>query len=324
LRLWKYIIRRVLYLIPLFIGISIIVFILTRLSGDPVNLMTALNPKISLETKNLLREYFGLSGNLLDQYIRWMSNFLRGDFGYSYSNRVSVNQILGWYTLNTLELQILALLLSIAIAIPIGVMSARKQYTKTDMTVTTASLLGISIPVFFMGVVYIIIFGYFLQWFPYGGLVSSPVHGYIYGSYFIDHLWHLVMPLAVLTFADMATIVLLVRGSMLEVLRQDYILAATASGLSERAVIYKHALRNTLIPVVTYIGLYLGGMLAGAPITETVFNWPGLGALYVSATNALDFPVIQAITILVTLMTLFANLATDIIYAYIDPRIRLD
>jgi peptide/nickel transport system permease protein len=322
--LYKYVIRRLLYLIPLFVGISIIVFILTRLSGDPVDLMTALNPHINEATRNLLREYFGLSGNLLDQYIRWMSNFLQGNFGYSYWYRVSVNTMIGWYAFNTLELQILALLLSMAIAVPIGVMSARKQYSKTDMTVTTASLLGISIPVFFLGIVYIIVFGYFLQWFPYGGLESSPVHGFLFGSQFIDRMWHLVLPLVVLTFADMATIVLLVRGSMLEVLRQDYILAATASGLSERSVIYKHALRNTMIPVITYIGLYLGGMLAGAPITETVFNWPGLGALYVTATNQLDFPIIQAITILVTLMTLFANLVTDIVYAYIDPRIRLE
>jgi len=137
-------------------------------------------------------------------------------------------------------------------------------------------------------------------------------------------LWHMVLPTAVLTFACIAPVVLLVRSSMLEVLRQDYILAARASGLSERSVIYKHALRNAIIPVVTYVGLYFGAMLAGAPITEKVFNWPGVGRLFVEATTKLDFPVIMGITVLITIMTLVANLVTDLTYGYIDPRIRLE
>jgi peptide/nickel transport system permease protein len=134
----------------------------------------------------------------------------------------------------------------------------------------------------------------------------------------------MALPTAILTFALLAPVVLLVRSSMLEVLRQDYILAARASGLSERTIVYKHALRNALIPVVTYVGLYFGGMLAGAPITETVFNWPGVGRLFVEATNKLDFPVVMGITVIITIMTLIANLITDITYAYIDPRIRLE
>jgi peptide/nickel transport system permease protein len=134
----------------------------------------------------------------------------------------------------------------------------------------------------------------------------------------------MALPTAILTFATLAPIVLLVRSSMLEILRQDYILAARASGLSERSVVYKHALRNTLIPVVTYVGLYFGGMLAGAPVTETVFNWPGVGRLFVEAVARLDFPVIMGITVFITIMTLVANLITDITYGYIDPRIRLE
>jgi peptide/nickel transport system permease protein len=323
-RLWKYIVRRVIYLIPLFIGISIVVFVLTRLAGDPVDIMTALNPRITTAQRDLLRQYFGLAGNPIDQYWHWLVNFLQLNFGYSIYNRVSVNTIIGWYAWNTLELQILALLLSLAISIPIGIMSARRQYSKMDMTVTTGALVGVSIPVFFMGIVGILVFGYFLQWLPWGGYVSPEQGGYLLGSYFIDHLWHLILPLAILTIADLATIVLLVRSSMLEILRQDYILAARASGLGERTVVYKHALRNAMIPVVTYIGLYLGGMLAGAPVTETVFNWPGIGRLYVQSVILLDYPIIQAVTMLITLMVLIANLLTDIVYAYIDPRIRLD
>lgn len=324
MRLWKYVVRRLIYLVPLFIGISIIVFVLTRLAGDPVDLMTALNPRISEAQKQMLREFFGLSGNPVDQYVRWLSNFLQLDFGYSIYRSVSVNQIIGWYAWNTLELQILALLISLVIAIPVGIMSARKQYSKMDMSVTTISLMGISFPVFFLGILGILFFSYYLGWLPFGGYVSDVTHGYIFGNYLLDHLVHLIMPLAILSSAGVATVVLLVRSSMLEVLRQDYILAAMASGLSERTVVYKHALRNVMIPVVTYIGLYLGGVLAGAPITETVFNWPGLGRLYVDAVNRLDFPIIQAVTMLVALMTLAANLVTDIAYAYIDPRVRLD
>src|SRR3989441_9601315 len=172
--------------------------------------------------------------------------------------------------------------------------------------------------------VFILGFGYYLGWFPSGGAQSTIPSQYFLGDQTLDQLWHLTLPAAVYTFALLAPIVLLVRSSMLEVLRQDYILAARASGLSERTVIYKHGLRNALIPIVTYVGLYFGGLLAGAPVTETVFNWPGVGAQFVISTTQLDFPVIQAIVVLITLMTLVANLATDVTYAYIDPRIRLE
>ncbi|WXG44524.1 MAG: ABC transporter permease [Promethearchaeati archaeon SRVP18_Atabeyarchaeia-1] len=324
MRLWQYIVRRILYLIPLFIGISIVVFILTRLAGDPVQLMTLGNPRMTEEQRQIMRAYFGLLGNPLDQYIHWFVNFVQLNFGYSFWNHVSVNTIIGWYSWNTIELQLIALLFSMMIAIPIGIMSARKQYSKTDQAVTTTALLGVSVPVFVLGLAGIMLFALTLRWLPWGGAFTAAPNSPLFGNIAIDHLIHLVMPALILTMADLATIVLLVRSSMLEVLRQDYIVAAQASGLSDRTVIYKHALRNVMIPVVTYTGLYLGGMLAGAPVTETVFNWPGLGRLYVTAVQNLDFPIIQAVTMIITLMVLFANLATDILYAYIDPRIRLD
>lgn len=324
MRLWQYIVRRILYLIPLFIGISIIVFIMTRLAGDPVVLMTLGNPRMTDSQRDIMRAYFGLLGNPVDQYVRWLVHFLQLDFGVSIVNMVPVNSIIGWYAWNTIELQLIALMFSLMIAIPIGILSARRQYSKTDHLVTTTALLGVSIPVFVLGFIGIIVFALILQWLPWGGAFSGENVPLILGNAALDHLAHLIMPVMILTFADLATVVLLVRSSMLEVLRQDYVLAARASGLSERTVIYKHALRNTMIPVITYTGLYLGGMLAGAPITETVFNWPGLGRLYVNAVVQVNFPVIQAVTMLITLMVLFANLCTDIIYAYIDPRIRLD
>jgi ABC-type dipeptide/oligopeptide/nickel transport system permease component len=322
----RYVVRRILYLIPLFFGVLIIVFVASRIAGDPVRLMTVQNPRITPEARQNLTAYYGLDKPLYYQFFIFLAQLFQGNLGNSYAIRggTAVTTLIGDYAWLTFELQLAALFLSLLIAIPIGVISARKQYSKLDVSVTTTSLLGTCIPIFYMGIIVIIIFSYFLGWFPYGGAHSILPESYPFGSYELDGLWHMVLPTAVLTFAGLAPVVLLVRSSMLEVLRQDYILAARASGLSEWSVIYKHALRNTLIPVVTYVGLYFGAMLAGAPITETVFNWPGVGRLFVQAVSKLDFPVIMGITIFITIMTLVANLITDITYGYIDPRIRLE
>lgn len=322
----RYIIRRLIYLIPLFFGILVIVFVASRIAGDPVQLMTTQNPRITAESKQLLREYYGLDKPLYYQFFMFIGQLFQGNLGNSYAIRggIPVVTLIGDYALLTFQLQLVALVLSLLIAIPVGIISAKKQYSKLDVSVTTTSLLGTCIPVFYMGIIAIIIFSYYLGLFPPGGAYSILAERYPFGSPLIDNLWHMVLPTAVLTFAIIAPVVLLVRSSMLEVLRQDYILAARASGLSERSVIYRHALRNALIPVVTYVGLFFGTMLAGAPITETVFNWPGVGRLFVDATIKLDFPVIMGITVFITIMTLFANLITDLTYVYIDPRIRLE
>ncbi len=324
--LTRYIIRRLLYLIPLFFGILILVFVASRLAGDPVRLMTGLNPNIRPEAVQRLREYYGLDKPIYYQFFLYVWDLLRGDLGNSYVIRggTAVSTLVGNYAWETFKLQLAALFLSLAIAIPVGVLSARRQYSKLDVAVTTTSLVGTCIPVFYMAIVAILIFSYYLGWFPSFAAHSLLPDRYPFGSYTLDELWHMALPTAVLTFATLAPVVLLVRSSMLEILRQDYILAARAGGLSDRTVIYKHALRNALIPVVTYVGLYFGGMLAGAPITETVFNWPGVGRLYVEATSRLDFPVLMGVTVFITIMVLIANLITDITYAYIDPRIRLE
>jgi len=322
----RYIIRRVLYLIPLFFGILILVFVASRLAGDPVKLMTAFNPRITQAAVQNLREYYGLDKPLYYQFFLYVWNLLQGNLGNSYQIRggTAVSTLIGDYAWETFKLQLAALFFSLLVAIPVGVTSARKQYSKLDVSVTSTSLIGTCIPVFYMGIVAILIFSYYLGWFPPFGAHTLLAERYPFGSYIVDTLWHMVLPTAVLTFAEIAPIVLLIRSSMLEILRQDYILAARAGGLSERTVVYKHALRNALIPVVTYVGLYFGIMLAGAPITETVFNWPGVGRLFVEAITKLDFPVIMGITVLITLMTLVANLITDITYGYIDPRIRFE
>jgi ABC-type dipeptide/oligopeptide/nickel transport system permease component len=324
--LLKYVLRRSLYLIPVFFGITLLVFSVERLAGDPVQLLTGLNPRITEVEKQRLRQYFGLDKPIYVQYLYWLSELFAFNLGNAYAigGGAPVSTLIAERTWATLEIQLLGLVLSLAIAIPIGVLSARKRYSALDVTVSTSALVGTSIPIFFLGIVFILTFGYYLHLFPSGGAQSTIPSQYFLGDEHLDQLWHLTLPTAVYTFALLAPVVLLVRSSMLEVLRQDFILAARASGLDENTVIYKHALKNALIPIVTYVGLYFGGLLAGAPVTETVFNWPGVGALFVAATTVLDFPVVQGIVVLITLMTLMANLFTDIAYAYIDPRIRLD
>jgi len=324
--LTRYIIRRLLYLIPTFFGILVLVFVASRLAGDPVRLMTGLNPRITDAARQALTEYYGLDQPVYIQFFKYVWELFQGDFGNSYALRggTAVTTLIGDFAWETFKLQLISLFFSLLIAIPVGILSARKQYSKLDVSVTTVSLIGTCIPVFYMGIVGILVFSYFLGWFPPFGAHTLLAERYFLGNYTLDELWHLALPGAILTFVSLAPIVLLVRSSMLEILRQDYILAARAGGLSERTVVYKHALRNALIPVVTYVGLYFGGMLAGAPITETVFNWPGVGRLYVDAVGKLDFPLIMGITVFITLMTLIANLVTDITYAYIDPRIRYE
>jgi peptide/nickel transport system permease protein len=312
-----------LYLVPVFFGITLLVFTIERLAGDPVQLYTALNPRITEQQRELLRKSLHLDQPIQVQYLSWLSDLFHFNLGNSFSGG-SVATLIAQKIWATLELQLLGITLSLIIAIPIGITSARKRYSALDVTITSTSLIGTSIPIFFLGVAAILIFGYNLHWFPSGGFQSTLPSQYPYGSLLLDQLWHLFLPTTIYTFAILAPVVLLVRSSMLEVLRQDYILAARASGLRDRTVIYKHGLRNALIPIVTYVGLYFGGLLAGAPVTETVFNWPGVGRMFVDYTTQLDFPVIQAIVVIITLMTLIANLITDVTYAYIDPRIRLE
>ena len=325
--LTKYLIRRALYLIPVFFGITFLVFSIERLAGDPVKLLTAGQTRVTEQQRQLLRQYFGLDKPLYDQYFLWLSELSTGNLGFAYTTGggAPVSTLIGQRAVATLELQLLGLAFSLLIAIPIGVMSAKKRYSKLDIAVTNTALVGTSIPIFFLGIVVILVLSAKTGGlFPYGGLQSISSTQYPYGSAILDQLWHLILPTAVYTFAILAPVVLLVRSSMLEVLRQDYILAAKASGLSERTVTYKHGLRNALLPVTTYIGLYFGGLITGAPITETVFNWPGVGRLFVDALNNLDFPVIQGVVFIITLMTLVANVITDVSYAYIDPRIRIE
>jgi ABC-type dipeptide/oligopeptide/nickel transport system permease component len=221
-----------------------------------------------------------------------------------------------------MELQILAIVLAIVIGIPVGVYSSKHQYSKADYAITTTAIFGYSMPTFWLGIMLIIIFSLDLGWLPGSG--AGSVSSYWWGNPFLDWFAHLILPTLVLTYVDLATIVRLIRANMLEVMRQDYILAARASGLSERTVTYRYALRNAISPVVTIIGLGFGAALGGAPALETTFSWPGLGYAFTEAALALDIPLVQGITIVITLMVLVANLITDLAYAFLDPRVTID
>lgn len=321
----NYIIRRVIYIIPLFVGISILNFAMMHMAGDPVRLMTLGNPSLNIDlVRDQLRAYYGLDQPIYVQYGVWLWRFLHLDLGTSFYSGLSVNTIIGLYAWETIKLQLVALILALVIGVPIGIYSATKQYSKFDITVTSSAILGISIPIFYMGIIFILIFSFYLGWFPSFGAHSLQEIRYPFGSYFLDELWHLVLPSIAIAWVSMALYTRIVRSSMLEVLRQDYVLAARASGLNERTIVFKHALRNAAIPLVTYIGIYIGLLLAGAPMTETVFTWPGLGYLYVTAVTKLDFPVIMGVNMLITLIILAVNLITDLIYGVIDPRIRYE
>jgi peptide/nickel transport system permease protein len=319
--MFRYIVRRLLYMIPVALGISIISFMTMYAAGDPMNIIRLGKGTFTQETLNALRAYYGLDKPIPVQYLNWLSNLLQFNLGRSLRGGQPVNLIVGNWFWETAKLQLVSIIIAFAISIPIGIHSARKQYSKQDIVVTSVSLFGVSMPTFWLGLILIIIFSFQLGWLP-----SEGAYGVTFpwgGNAFFDQIAHLIMPVAVLVYVSLAQNIRLIRANMLEVLRSDYILAARASGLSERKIIYKYALRNAISPVITFLGISFGTIIAGAPMTEYVFNWPGLGRKFVEATTNLDFPVVMAITMIITVMALIANLIVDIIYVYVDPRIRL-
>ena len=317
----RYVIRRLLFMIPVFLGVAILTFMIGNAAGNPINLI-----RLGLRNPNpavldALRHYYHLDVPVYERFVFWLWDLLHGNLGVSISGRPVGSQIWSW-AWTTMELQITSLILAIAIGIPIGVYSAKHQYSKADYVITSTAIFGFSMPTFWLGIILIIIFSYDLGWLPSSG--ASGISFAWWGNPFLDQIAHLILPVAVLTYVGLATIVRLVRANMLDVLRQDYILAARASGLSDRAVTYRYALRNAISPIITIIGLGFGASLAGAPATETTFSWPGLGYAFTQAASNLDIPLVQGITIVITIMVLVANLMTDIVYASLDPRVRID
>lgn len=317
----RYVARRLIFSLALILGVSVLLFALISAIGNPVQILMAETPGIDPDAVAALSHYYGLDGGLVHRYFTWLFALLRGDFGTSIIYNQPVGGMLWSWGLETLKIQVPAILLALLFAVAAAVVAATRQHSRTDFAVVGGAMLGHSLPGFFVGILLILVFSYWLGVLPSYGAYST--RNPLWGSMPADALWHMVLPVAMLAFFNTATLTLLTRASLVDVLRQDFITAARASGLPERRVVLGHALRNAFIPVLTYLGVLFGLMLGTAPVTETVFTWPGLGALYILAIQQLDYPIIMGATMVITVMLVAATLLTDIAYVLIDPRIRL-
>jgi peptide/nickel transport system permease protein len=303
-----YLLRRILIALPTLLGVVVLVFLMVRLApGDPAVLLAG--EFATPETLEAIRARYGLDRSLPEQFLIYLEALLRGDLGESARSRRPVLEELKTYFPNTLELASAAILVAVLTGIPLGVLAALRPGSGLDLSVMVLALLGVSMPVFWFGLLAILIFSVGLGWFPVAGKGT---------------LAHLVLPAITLGINATALLARMTRGALLEVLSQDYIRTARAKGLAERVVIFKHALRNALIPVVTVVGLEFGTLLSGAVITETIFAWPGLGQLLVGSILARDYPVVQGAVLLVAISFVLINLLVDLLYAAIDPRVRYD
>ncbi|MGM0901706.1 MAG: ABC transporter permease [Bacillota bacterium] len=311
-----YIVRRLLIAIPVLFGVTIVNFLIINMApGNPVEMY--IDPNTTPEQIELRKEQLGLNDPVYVQYFRWLGNMLQGNLGYSFSTYEPVTQIISERIGPTFQLMGISLLVGLAIAIPIGIISAVRQYSKLDYFVTGASFFGISIPHFFLGLGVIYLFAVEWKILPAGGMSTLGSEGD-----FMDRLKHLILPVFVLAVGIAGKKVRYVRASLLEVLGQDYLRTARAKGLREFVVTNKHALRNALIPIITIIGLEIPVLLAGAVITEQVFQWPGMGQLTIQSIMSRDYPTLMALNLLTACIVLAANLVTDIFYSFADPRIK--
>jgi peptide/nickel transport system permease protein len=309
-----YILRRLLQLIPTLIAISLLVFAVMRIiPGDPI--IALLGDAYDEENAAALRKEYGLDRHIAMQYIIWLSHMLQGDWGHSMLNERSVLSDILWYLPVTIELILLSLCVSIAIALPAGILAAVRRNTWVDYTAMTTAVVGVSTPDFFFGVLLLLLFTISLGWLPSSGW--TPLSQGLW-----EHLQHTIMPAVTLGTSHSAILTRLLRGTMLEVIRLDYITTARAKGMSSWTIIVKHALKNALIPVVTILGLQLGFLIGGAVVVETVFAVPGLGSYGMQAILARDYPPVQGFILFVALAFTCSNLLVDLIYAVLDPRIR--
>ena len=302
----KYIIKKLILTIPILLGASIIVFMLIHIApGDPVHLIVG--PNVTPEVYDNIVEKLGLNEPLPAQYFKFLSNVVRGDLGTSILQRRPVLDIIKERLPITLELGIASLLVSFAIAIPAGVIAAVKRKSAADYVSMSAALVGMSMPTFWFGLLLLYFFAYRWRLFPISG----------YGTW-----QHLVLPAFTMGLTDAAVTARMVRSSMLEVIRQDYVRTARSKGLSERVVINQHALKNAMIPIITLLGLRVGWIMGGSVILELVYSRPGLGRLMIDAILSRDYPIVQGSMLVLTLCIILANVAADVLYAVVDPRIK--
>ena len=304
----NYLIKRLLSTVPVLIGISLLLFFMLRmLPGDPAQVLAG--QMATPEEIENIRHQLGLDRPIYEQYVVYMSHLVRFDLGRSARTQNPVTVEIWARLPNTILLAVVAITLACLFGIPAGIISAVRPYSWTDYLVTMSALFGISMPVFWLGLMLVVVFAVILKLLPAGGTGS----------------WqHVILPSFTLAAFVVAFIARMTRSTMLETLSQDFTTTARSKGLREKVVIVKHALRNALIPIITVVGLQFGSLLAGAVLTETVFAWPGLGRLLYDSISARDYPMIQGVILIFGLLYIFVNLVVDLIYAFVDPRIRYD
>jgi peptide/nickel transport system permease protein len=316
--LGNYILRRVLLALPSLLGISVILFTVLALApGDPFEEL-ATNPNVPPEVRMALRAQFGLDDPVWTRYWHWLSSMLQGDWGFSFVSRIDVDQLI----LQRLPVTIVVIgasqILALLVALPVGILAAVKPYSWFDRIASTLSFIGFSLPTFFTGLLFILFFSIQLDWFPFVYRADISATGW---QWWWEHIRQSIMPVAVLGLFQGASWMRYVRSSVLDVVRLDYVSTARSKGLSERVVIYKHVVRNALIPVVTLVALQMPAIFGGAIVTEQISRIPGIGSLLIDAILRNDTPVIMAVTFVFSMLVIFFNLVADLLYGWLDPRI---
>ncbi|HTY24880.1 MAG TPA: ABC transporter permease [Desulfomonilaceae bacterium] len=321
----RYILKRLVMMIPVILGITVISFAVMKMApGDPTSILTDLNPNMNEEAVNRIRAHYGLDQPWYVQYLKWLRNMLMLDFGTSFApdGRPVLDKILERIPI-TILINLVSMFFILIVAIPIGVLSAVKQGSFFDQTTTIIVFLGFAIPTFWLALLLMILFGVELEWLPISGIRSLDYADLSIPARLLDLAKHLVLPVFVSAFGGLAGMSRYMRSNMLEVVRQDYITTARAKGLDERTVIFRHALRNALLPVITLLGLSVPGLIGGSVIFETIFAIPGMGQLFYQSVMMRDYPTIMGILVIGAFLTLFGNLLADVSYSFADPRIRV-
>ncbi|MDD5431992.1 MAG: ABC transporter permease [Candidatus Omnitrophica bacterium] len=319
----KYLAKRLLMLLPIFFGITIISFFIIHLApGKPTEIQQSLNPKVSLEVRHRLEKLYGLDKPLHEQYFNWVKKLVKFDFGNSFSDgRPVLNKILEKIPI-TLVINVLSLIIILILGIALGVRSAIRPNQAFDKITTIFVFIGFAMPTFWLALLLMNLFGITLGWLPISGITSLDFEYYSFWGKIADLSRHLMLPVFVSCIGGLAGISRYMRSSMIEVLNQPYIYTARSKGLPENVVLYKHALRNAIMPIVTILGLSIPGLLGGSVIFESIFALPGIGRLFYEAVMTRDYPLIMAEVVLGAVLTMLGNLIADISYAYVDPRVR--
>jgi peptide/nickel transport system permease protein len=321
----RYIIKRLLLIIPMLIGISFIMFVIMHLApGDPASIRYGLNPEVSGSARDSFSRMYDLDKPVLVQYALWMKRFLLLDFGRSLiDDQPVITKVLSRLPA-TILLQAVSLVVIFCVAVPIGIISAVKRDSLFDRVTTILVFIGYATPTFWLALLLILLFGFKLQWLPVSGMCpwyTAYLDGF---ARLKDLLWHLVLPVAATAFGALAALSRYSRSSMIEAMGENYVLTARAKGLSETRVIMVHVLRNALLPIITIMGLTLPGLISGSFIFETIFAWPGMGRLGYEAIMNYDYPVVMGVGVIATVLTLLGIFLSDVLYAVVDPRIRFN